>query len=205
MAAASEPMQQPHPRQETPARLMDAAELLFAEHGVEAVSFRQLAQAAGANVAAVHYHFGSREALLEAVLERRMVRIAQRRAALLDEQRSVGDRATVAHWVRILVVPLQELIEREGIQGQAYIRLMWRCQSDRPAWVEQLAHRYFDSTIKDFNRRLVEALPHLGTTVLHQRALLASRLTFDVLAGNQPGEHAMEQLQQFVCAGLAAP
>lgn len=190
--------------QETPARLMDAAERLFAEYGVEAVSFRQLAESAQANVASVHYHFGSREALLEAVLERRMVHIAQRRAELLQEQRGSGSHPTVEQWVRILVAPLQELIEREAHQGRAYIRLMWRCQSEHPAWVEQLAHRYFGATTHDFNRLLREALPYLDRAALRQRAMLASRLAFDVLAGNQP-EHATEQLQRFLCAGLAAP
>jgi hypothetical protein len=110
----------------------------------------------------------------------------------------------VEQWVRVLIEPLQELIEREAGQGQAYIRLMWRCQSDHPAWVEQLAHRYFGATIHDFNRLLRKALPQLDIAALHQRALLASRLTFDVLAGNQP-ERSTDQLQRFLCAGLAAP
>ena len=56
----------------TKTRILDAAEALFTEHGYEATSMRQLTAAAGANLAAVNYHFGSKEELFQAVLTRRL-------------------------------------------------------------------------------------------------------------------------------------
>ena len=65
-------------------KLVAAAERLFAERGANNVSLREINRAAGQkNVAALHYHFGSRRALMLAIFERRMAGINQRRLAML--------------------------------------------------------------------------------------------------------------------------
>src|SRR5262245_63822410 len=53
-------------------KILDAAERLFAEHGYTAVSMRSITAAAGVNVAAIHFHFASKEALFEAIFNRRV-------------------------------------------------------------------------------------------------------------------------------------
>ncbi|MFC8530766.1 TetR/AcrR family transcriptional regulator [Nocardia sp. NPDC057227] len=68
----------------TDRRLVAAAERLFAERGIDAVSLRAVMAAAGANVASVHYHFGSKDALVRAVIRARGGEISVRRAELLD-------------------------------------------------------------------------------------------------------------------------
>src|SRR6202171_5183423 len=68
---------------DTKTRILDAAEHLFMEHGFEATSLRQLTSAAGVNLAAVNYHFGSKEELFQAVLTRRLDPMKQERIALL--------------------------------------------------------------------------------------------------------------------------
>ena len=65
-------------------RLLDCAERLFAEHGVGGVSLRGINAEAGLSPAALHYHFGSKEALVQALLERRMSSLMDRRAELFD-------------------------------------------------------------------------------------------------------------------------
>jgi AcrR family transcriptional regulator len=62
-----------------------AAERLFAERGIDAVSLRAIMAAAGTNVASVHYHFGSKSALVEALIKERSAQVALRRTQLLDE------------------------------------------------------------------------------------------------------------------------
>src|SRR5512134_142774 len=57
---------------DTKTRILDAAEELFMEHGFEATSLRSLTASAGVNLAAVNYHFGSKEELFQAVLTRRL-------------------------------------------------------------------------------------------------------------------------------------
>ena len=61
-------------------RILDAAESLFMEHGFEATSLRSITAAAGVNLAAVNYHFGSKEELFQAVLTRRLDPMNQERA-----------------------------------------------------------------------------------------------------------------------------
>ena len=65
-------------------RILSSAETLFAERGFETVSLRDITGAAAANVAAVNYHFGSKERLIDAVIERHVVPINGERLELLD-------------------------------------------------------------------------------------------------------------------------
>ncbi|MDH5211090.1 MAG: TetR/AcrR family transcriptional regulator, partial [Betaproteobacteria bacterium] len=60
------------PLKETQTRILDAAEELFMQHGFEGASMRMLTAQAGVNLAAVNYHFGSKDALIEAVFRRRL-------------------------------------------------------------------------------------------------------------------------------------
>src|SRR5437899_12857181 len=64
-------------------RILDAAESLFMEHGFEATSLRSITAAAGVNLAAVNYHFGSKEELFQSVLTRRLDPMNHARLALL--------------------------------------------------------------------------------------------------------------------------
>src|SRR5215472_3794191 len=68
----------------TKTKILNTAERLFAHHGVEATSLRAITAEAGVNLAAVNYHFQSKEALLHAVIARRLDPINQRRLAMLD-------------------------------------------------------------------------------------------------------------------------
>src|SRR3982750_4118509 len=68
---------------DTKARMLDAAEALFMEHGFEATSLRSITAAAGVNLAAVNYHFGSKEELFQAVLTRRLDPMNHARLSLL--------------------------------------------------------------------------------------------------------------------------
>src|SRR3546814_18666628 len=65
--------------------ILDTAETLFAQQGHDGTSMRQITSEAGVNLAAVNYHFGSKEALVQAVLKRRLAILNQERLRLLDE------------------------------------------------------------------------------------------------------------------------
>lgn len=84
----------------TASRLLDTAERLFAEHGIEAVSIRQIVRASGqGNLSAAHYHFGSRDMLTRKLLERRMEVVDAMRHQRLDRLLA----ATAAPDVRALL------------------------------------------------------------------------------------------------------
>src|SRR5215217_4112513 len=123
--------------------MLDAAEQLFAERGIAAVSLREVGAAAGQrNNSAVQYHFGSREGLVDAVYERRMVPINDERAALLA---SVPD-GDVRRLVEALVVPLAGA-------DTAYLRFLARAVADGALQVLD-DRRSFTSALHHVVRRL---------------------------------------------------
>ena len=82
------------PQHETRTRILDAAEELFMLHGFEGTSMRHLTGKAGVNLAAVNYHFGSKDALIEAVFRRRLDPMNAARIAALDALEGAGRRAS---------------------------------------------------------------------------------------------------------------
>src|SRR5437868_14601767 len=73
------------PKVDTKQRILDSAERLFAAHGFEATSLRNIIADAKVNLAAIHYHYHSKEALLAAVIHRRLDPINRERLKLLDD------------------------------------------------------------------------------------------------------------------------
>ena len=108
----------------TRAALIDAAAELFAAHGVDAVSIRSINSQAGLAAASVHYHFGSKDKLLEAVLERdgQTVRaeITERADRLLAKQ----TRPTTRQLIETLAKPYLNLIEREPVRGIQWLKIV---------------------------------------------------------------------------------
>ena len=109
------------------AALLDAAERLFAERGIEAVSLRDVSAAAGQrNHSAAQYHFGDRRNLVAAVFERRMRVVGERRHALLDALTVEGRTADVTGIVAAIVVPLTEVVsESDAWYGRFLARSQW--------------------------------------------------------------------------------
>jgi AcrR family transcriptional regulator len=103
-------------------KLLDAATNLFAERGIHAVSIAEITKAAGQrNPSALHYHFGGREALLEAIVRRHAPIIRDRRVELLAYARAT-DRSDVRSVVEALVRPLAEFVQR-GWRERAFVRV----------------------------------------------------------------------------------
>ncbi len=98
----------------TKEQLIVTAERLFALHGIDGVSLRQIsAEAGNANNSAVQYHFGSREALMQAIFEHRLPRLTQRRQLLEAEARSEGRPDDLRTCTETYLLPVVEEAERE--------------------------------------------------------------------------------------------
>src|SRR5262245_50949587 len=104
--------------------LIEHAERLFAEHGIEAVSLRDVSKAAGQrNHSAAQYHFGDRAGLLAAVYQARMSVINAHRAQLVEELRRDGREHDIDALVAAFVVPLVALVgETHGWYGRFLAR-----------------------------------------------------------------------------------
>jgi AcrR family transcriptional regulator len=117
-------------RPSTREKLLDSAERLFAEHGLEGVSLRSINAEAGLSPAALHYHFGCQRALVEALLERHMPALMERRRLLLDALDTASEPPTTRAVLSALLQPMAELLAEGGERGLRYLRLIERLQSD---------------------------------------------------------------------------
>src|SRR3954469_6513752 len=101
------------PPHETRTRILNAAEELFMQHGFEGTSMRLLTSSAGVNLAAVNYHFGSKDALIEAVFRRRLDPMNAARIAALEalQAGSGGRPLSPGHVIRAFVGESLRMIE----------------------------------------------------------------------------------------------
>lgn len=206
------------PTHPTKTAIMDAAERLMAEHGLNGVSIRSILAEAGANTAALHYHFGSREKLVEAILARRGVEMNTIRRRLLDEIEKRKTPPTTYDIAGAAVDPLLTLLRNQGEAGRSYIRFLARLQTDRSPIHMELEDRYFPDIRARISKMLRHACAHMSDTELQQRvtmmldAMLHSLANADVMTGEWSGrEHEdaltryAESLKNFLAAGLSAP
>jgi len=114
----------------TKAQLLDVAEQLFLSSGL-GVSVRDITDAAGQNGAAIHYHFGSRDRLVGAVIARRAGDLAARRRSALAQLRDAPTPPTIRDVVAGLVGAYVGLVEAEGPDAQRWIDLMHALWLDR--------------------------------------------------------------------------
>ncbi|WP_280345254.1 TetR/AcrR family transcriptional regulator [Nocardia neocaledoniensis] len=177
-------------------RLLTAAERLLLESGYERVSVRAVCAAAEANPAAVHYHFGSKEALVAALLQSRLGPLWE---SSMDDLDARG--ATVAECVSAIIDPLVGLAD-DPI-GRLHIRLLSRLVSSRQdiAWTA----RWF--TLDPF----VELLRHRRPELSEHEARTRWMLAFDLILGQFGAPLAddrvlsartVSSLRAFVTAGL---
>jgi AcrR family transcriptional regulator len=157
--------------------ILRAAERLFAERGIEAVSLRDVSAAAGQrNHSAAQYHFGDRGQLVAAVFEARMEPINERRHQMLDEL--VGDDP--AALVGALVSPLVEAVAAEA--DGWYARFLARARWDTMA-AEVLADHPSATSVRELNRRLARRLAEAPAVVRLTRIEQLHTLVVGTLAG----------------------
>jgi AcrR family transcriptional regulator len=158
--------------------LLDATERLIGEHGVDGVSVRAINAAAESNVAAVHYHFGSKEALVAAALERRMEALAADRFAMLASLERVR-RPSVRGLAEALVAPLVRLSETDD--GRDYVRFLATLDRSGEPW-RGLAADAFRPQWTRLEPVLDRALPNLPAPLRRFRFSVAAATLLDVLA-----------------------
>lgn len=107
-------------RDDAKTRLILAAEILFAKGGIDGVSLREIASAAGQrNHHAVQYHFGNRETLVQAIFDFRMDQMEAMRGKMLEEARREGMLNDARTIVDIIFLPQLELIDAHGDHSYA--------------------------------------------------------------------------------------
>lgn len=207
------------PQHETRTRILDAAEELFMQHGFEGTSMRQLTARAGVNLAAVNYHFGSKDSLIEAVFKRRLDPMNAERVAALDALEKDGPALASVDIIRAFVVPSLRLIEDAKGGGRNFIRLLGRTYTEPAKAVRALIGQMYAPTMERYKRALERALPQMPADELVWRMhfmfgtlayTLAATDTVQLIAGCKPEDRydarlLEERLTVFLAAGLHAP
>ena len=197
-------------------RLLDAAEALFAEHGFADTSLRAITARAEANLAAVHYHFGSKDELVRAVFARRLKALNEERLAQLTALETGGGLVTVEAVLTAFIGPSLRL-RRAGLQGERFTRLLGRAQIEAPEGLRGFLRDQYAPVLERFQRTLVQTLPELSPVDIHWRLCFTLGALSFAYAGalwawlpfkvREVGDERwlQQQLARFLTAGLRAP
>ncbi len=147
-------------RTDTKTRLMDVAEKLFADHGFDGVSLRRITTEAGAQLAMVNYHFGTKRGLLEAVIARRIEVLSEQRVRLLEDlEAAAGDGPLpLEDVVAAFIGPYYRLSSNGGRGWKNYGRLVAQGANSR-ALIQHGLSNLFDPVAKRFIAAFQRALP----------------------------------------------
>ena len=172
----------PRDATETRRKLLDAAALAFAEDGVRNASLVDITRRAGQrNSGALHYHFGSREGVLCAVLEEHADFLAEREGELLAVARQRPD-SDVASVVEAVVRPAAELAE-SGWRGRCFLLILADVVEEDPAnfgpELNAVLARTGGQAVYDL---LIERMPTLPADVLIERLSLMTMIILRAVA-----------------------
>ena len=198
-------------------KLLDAAERLFAERGFDSVSIRDITEAAKTNVAAVNYHFGSRESLMSWVMVRTMAPIHEERLARLDglERKWSGKGVPLEEIIDALIRPVIGQARKSGLSESEFYKLVGRTFAQQGDGLPKEIEEQLTVVNDRFMRVLAKALPavtadELGWKIHFLLGSLIHLLTHQELPQRQVrgrlGEVSMEavisRLVRFSVAGL---
>jgi AcrR family transcriptional regulator len=221
MVASIVPIGESRGPQATKERILDAAERLFMEHGFEATSLRTITTAADANLAAVNYHFGSKEELFQTVLTRRLDPMNLERVELLNRLEAAVAPAPLPcdQILLALFSPALRLARNPAQGGENFLRLLGRAYADPAPFIRRFLAEQYAVMIARFKTAFARALPNLPRKELSWRLhfimgalsyTLAGTDALKLIAELNPGETAndeilLRRLAPFLLAGLQAP
>lgn len=206
---------------DTKDRILAAAEALFMEQGYAATSLRAITAQANVNLAAVNYHFGSKEALIREVFDRRLGPLNQARLDYLArvEFEAGGRPLTPEKILEAMITPVVQLSRDPLKRGAVFLRLLGRALSEPADTMKQVLPIHYRDVVLRFKEALVRALPD----VPEQELVWRMHFTFGAMAYAMAGNDALQlittcevegaddaeaiirRLVPFLAAGLKAP
>jgi AcrR family transcriptional regulator len=198
----------------TKERILASAEALFAQRGFEGASLRQLTAAAGVNLAAVNYHFGSKDKLVEEVFKRRLDQLNARRLAALKQvlgQPETSLEDVLAAFIR----PALDLSHDGG--GGLFMRVLARAFAEHDDSLRRFLSDNYGHVMRQFTTEFARLLPHLSKEELYWRIDLVTGALTHAMSGfgiiqrksdvseTVHREQTAAHLIRFAAAGLSAP
>jgi AcrR family transcriptional regulator len=205
---------------DTRERILDAAEALFTRHGFEATTLRMITSAAHVNLAAVNYHFGSKEGLIQEVFRRRLGWLNQERLRALNELEVAAGGAPLK--------PSQILDAFFGVTlriaadtrhgGHTFMRLLGRTYTEPSAFIRSFLATEYADVLERFKTALFRALPDvpreeiiwrlhfmLGAVSYAMTGTDALQLVTGIEAEDENPAALVPRLMSFLIGGLRAP
>lgn len=198
----------------TKERILDAAETLFAQHGFGGTSLRQVTSQADVNIAAVNYHFGSKENLVNEVFRRRMDEMSGQRMARLRAAVEADPADLEGILAAFVEPPLAMAQDRHG--GGAFIRVIARAYAEKNDSLRRFLSEQYGHVLRAFAKAIAGCMPGLSKEELYWRLdFLAGSLTYAMAdfgmikrpVGVSEQEHrqrAARELIRFAAAGFKA-
>jgi len=196
-------------------RLLDAAERLFAEQGIEATSARAINAAADLSPAALHYHFGNKEAVVQEVLRRRMQGINQSRTGMIERFLERANPSDMKGLAEIIILPLVDYAIDTDSPGHWYIRFLSRVYAEQRMVILDFLETEHAEGVQLFDSMIHSAVPNVsieevrrrrvvaGETIIHSIAHM-SELLVDAPDRERRRDELVRSLVRFVAGGLAA-
>ena len=207
------------PAPETRSRILDAAEVLFVEHGFEATSMRMITGRAGVNLAAVNYHFGTKDALIQEVFRRRLTELNRQRLAALDRLEAEADGAPLkpSRIVDAFFGTALQLAADTEHGGHTFMRLLGRTYTEPNAFVRQFLAEEYAGVLERFLAALYRALSEVPREEILWRFHFMMGAMSYAIAGTDGLQlfagkfddadpaRLMPRLMSFLLGGLRAP
>jgi len=201
-------------------KILDVAEQLFAAKGVGGTSLRSIITAAEVNQASVHYHFGSKEALVKEVVERRIGPLNSERLAILDalEQAAGHGPLNISDVVAAYVGPALRLSQDEEKGGATFMKLLGRFYHESDEWSGELLQKQFAGILQRFSDAMKKCLPEMSRKAFAWRfQFLIGALGYAMCerhlvewigqgeANAEDPEEAIAHLVEFALVGMGVP
>lgn len=203
--------------------LLDAAERLFSQNGIEATSVRDIIKEAGTNLGAINYHFGTKDRLALEVFARRIRPVNRERIARLDALEAVTDpsRITLEQILDALIRPAMESEAFGAKSCDDFMRLLSRSSQESNAEVKKFVEEQFAEMCQRFDAAILRVVPGLPPDELFWRVsflhgalnnALQTWLRFEQIpyaafsaAASKPDrEGLIRRLIAFIAGGLSA-
>jgi AcrR family transcriptional regulator len=186
---------------DTKSKILDTAERLIAEQGYAATSLRHIIGEAGVNLASVHYHFGSKEGLLDALVMRKAEPVNQQRLAMLDRYTAQWQGSPpVEQVLEAFLMPMAQTANR----NPQFVRVMGRIITE--GLLPSVIEKNFQPMLARFIGALRQALPTLPDEEFQWRIHFMQGAMAHTMCGAPMGdfEKRIERLIRFLAAGFRA-
>ncbi len=194
----------PQPPVTTVDRILDEAERLFAEAGFHATSLRQITQAADANLAAVNYHFGSKQALIVAVFRRRLDALNRARLAHLEAALAESPAPPVEAVLEAFIGPALAFTHGSDHDGHRFMRILMRAFADRDEQLHRALSAEYAHVMRRFAQAIQKALPGIEADRLRRQLdFIVGALTYTMAESDlDDARDIATDLVQFAAAAL---